>query len=113
MITCGWCGTHYATWQNRCDSCGGAMPPMPGHELGEGPDDAPRHIPPTFARRTRFTRNIMVILGSAFFVIGAIMTCSLIASRSWGGLLTLLFVYIGAYMFRVGWREASNTLRAF
>ena len=113
MITCGWCNTHYSTWQNHCDYCGGPMPSLSVRELGEEPPPAPRKLPKGFAFRTRVTNNIAVIGGSAFLLIGSMIFSGLLKAKSFAALFPLFFMIGGFFMFRLGWRQASAVLRAF
>jgi len=113
MITCGWCNTHYTSWQSQCASCGGPMPPLPGMELGPPPPAAPRTLPKGFALRTRLTGNIATWVGLIFFTFGSLMTVAIFFAKPWASLFPLFFVLGGFGMLRLGLTQANNTLRAF
>lgn len=113
MITCGWCNTHYSTWQSRCDSCGGALPLMGSQELGEEPPPAPRKLPKGFAFRTRWSGNIATIAGGAFFVVASLFFTAFLKARTFAALVPLFFMVGGFFLFRQGWIHASKVLRAF
>lgn len=112
MITCGWCGTHYTSWRSKCDSCGGPMPPKPGHELGTPPPAVPRPLPAGYEMRTRFF-NIGVLLGLAFTLLPGFIIAALIAQGKWlPALFPLLFLLGGFSLFRYAWGKASGIIRA-
>lgn len=113
MITCGWCGKHYATWKNQCDSCGGPMPPPPGMELGPKPPDVPRTLPKGFAFRQRFSRNIATILGLVISMFGLLFFLAMLRAKPWVAIFPGIFMLGGFSMFRYGWMHASGILRAF
>lgn len=113
MITCGWCNTHYASWQNHCDFCGGPMPGLPGLELGEEPPPPPRRLPRGFAFRTRWSQNIATLAGGGFFLISSLFFLAALKAHSWAALVPFFFMTGGFFMFRLGWRHASSVLRAF
>lgn len=113
MITCGWCNTHYTSWQSKCTSCGGPMPPLPGMELGPPPPPTPRELPKGFAFRTRFTSNIATLVGLIFFGVGSILTIAFLFAHPLAALFPLLFALGGFGMLRYGLTTAGNTLRAF
>ncbi len=112
-VTCGWCGVHYAEWQNRCDSCGGPLPSLPGTQLGAAPPPAPRQLPDGFAFRLLWSRNVLVIVGSIFALLGFLLFLPLLIATSWGALLPLLFMVLGTLLFFFGRRKAKRTLKAF
>src|SRR5438876_488305 len=107
MFTCGWCHTNYPNWQSHCNSCGGPMPALPGHELGDEPPPAPRKLPPRFAFRTRWSGNIEIIAGSAFLLIGSMIFSGLLKAKTFAALFPFLFMVGGFFLFRLGWRHAS------
>jgi hypothetical protein len=113
MFTCGWCGKHYQSWKNQCDSCGGRMPAPPGTELGPEPPPAPRKLPEGFALRVRLTRNFPLMAGLAFTILGGGMTAAMIGLKTWAALFPAFFFLGGIGMVRVGIQEASRTLDAF
>jgi hypothetical protein len=113
MITCGWCGIHYNSWQKQCDSCGGPMPPMPGMELGPPPPATPRALPKGFAFRQRFSKNIATILGLAISMFSLLFFLAMLRAKPVVAVLPGLFLLGGLSMLRYGWKTASATLRAF
>jgi hypothetical protein len=113
MITCGWCNTHYTSWQSQCTSCGGPMPPLPGMELGPPPPTTPRVLPKGFALRTRLTGNVATWVGLIFFTFGSLMAIAIFFASPWATLFPLFFALGGFGMLRLGLTQASNTLKAF
>ncbi|TLD69818.1 hypothetical protein FEM03_15965 [Phragmitibacter flavus] len=113
MITCGWCSTHYQHWQNRCDSCGGPMPPMPGMAIGAPPPPAPRSVPSGFPLRVLLTNNIASIIGAIIFGAGAFMTLMFLVAGNWGALFPGLFALGGFLVLRFGIKQGRSTLHAF
>lgn len=112
-ITCGWCGIHYTEWKNRCDSCGGPLPPPPGSQLGSPPLPAPRALPKGFAFRLLWTGNVLVMVGVVFAGIGMILLLPMLVLFPPAALLPLIFVVLGFVLFRSGRRKARRTLQAF
>lgn len=114
MHTCPWCATHYIHWQNQCNQCGGRMPPLHGAELGPPPPSTPRAIPKVYERRVRWTKNMSVLIGGAFTLVGTVMLIPMVANRLfWPALFPLFFVIGGLSTFHYGWKAASGTLKAF
>jgi hypothetical protein len=113
MHKCPWCTVVYANWQNLCDQCGGPMPPPPGMDIGPPPPEAPRTIPKTYAFRIRWSRNIALIIGLAFTVFGGFLTSVFFFVNKWIALIPLFFFIGGFFMARLGWKNASATLKAF
>ncbi len=113
MITCGWCGIHYHSWQKQCDSCGGPMPPMPGMELGPPPPATPRALPKGFAFRQRFSKNFGTVIGLLFTVVGSLFFVALLHAKPVTAIIPGLMLLGGLSMLRHGWIHASGILRAF
>lgn len=112
-FTCGWCGMHYTKWQNRCDSCGGPMPSLPGTQLGAPPPPAPRPLPNGFAFRLLWSGNVLVIIGAMFAFIGGLLFLPMLFIIPIAALLPLFFVLLGLIFFIIGRRGAKKTLDAF
>jgi hypothetical protein len=110
---CGWCGTRYETWQNKCGTCGGRMPPMPGMELGEEPPAIPRELPKGFAFRQRFTNSAASLFGLILMIMGGLMGLLLLLIKPWFALLPAMIFIGGALLLRHGMATAAATLRAF
>src|SRR5262245_41200273 len=113
MFTCGWCNTHYKTWQNRCDSCGGPMPPLPGMELGPEPPPAPREVPKAFEQRQKWLGNPLVMVGGIFMLVGFIIFSVFIFVLLPFAFFPLLFVGLGWFIYRAGRKESARVLNAF
>lgn len=112
-ITCGWCGTHYTEWKNRCDACGGRMPSPPGSELGAPPPETPRALPKGFARRLLWTGNVLVMVGAIFGGIGTLLFLPMLVLFPPAALLPLFFIILGFTLFWSGRKGARRTLKAF
>lgn len=112
-ITCGWCGIHYAEWKNRCDSCGGPMPSLPGMERGEAPPEAPRKLPTGFAFRMLWSQNVLVLVGSIFAAIALVLFVPMLVLFPPAALLPLIFIILGLVLFRSGRRPAMSKVQAF
>ena len=112
-ITCGWCGIHYTEWKNRCDSCGGPMPALPGSQLGSPPPEAPRELPKGFAFRMLWSGNVLVMVGAIFGGIGTILFLPMLVLFPPAALLPLVFMILGFVLFRSGRKAAKRTLKAF
>ena len=89
------------------------MPSLPGTQLGEPPPPAPRPLPSGFAFRLLWSRNILVIVGGIFALVGAVLFVPLLLVAAWGALLPLIFVVLGLTLFAIGRAEARRTLEAF
>ena len=89
------------------------MPRLPGQELGEPPPPAPRTFPKGIAFRTRWSGNVATLMGGAFFLLGSFFFLAFLREKSFAALFPLLFVVGGFFMFRLGWQNATRTLRAF
>lgn len=122
MIECTWCGTRYASFQPRCESCGGPLPPPPGQDAGEPPPPPPRSLPAAFERRVRYSHNVEFMIGAIFTAIGALIgvvfvavgiSAPLLPMAGVGGLVLLIFGGVGLLLLRVGLRRAASTLRAY
>lgn len=113
MFTCGWCGTHYSTWQSRCNSCGGPMPPLPGMDLGPEPPPAPREMPRAFETKQKWTGNPLAMVGLVFFLIGGLLLLVFVFALPLFAFIPLIFVGLGWFLLRLGRREAARVLNAF
>ena len=112
-IHCGWCGTAYEQWQNKCATCGGRMPPMPGMALGDEPPPAPRSLPRGFALRQYFHNSAANILGIILLGMGGITGLVLLLINPWFALFPSALVIGGLLLLRHGTSHASGILRAF
>lgn len=113
MFTCGWCGTHYQSWKNQCQSCGGPMPPPPGMDAGPEPPPAPRRLPEGFALRVRLTGNLPIIMGLIISFVGGFLTLALVGAKSWLALFPGFFLVVGLSLTWHGVTSASRVLDAF
>jgi hypothetical protein len=113
MFTCGWCGTHYSSWKNRCDSCGGPMPPLPGTELGPEPPPAPRELPKGFEWRQKWLGNPLALGGAIFLIVGLVLFLVFILVLPVAALFPLLFVALGWVIMRTGRKQSQRILDAF
>ncbi len=112
-IKCGWCGTTYPEWQNKCNACGGRMPPRPGMELGEEPSAIPRQLPKGYAWRRRLTNNMTSTMGLAIVVMGGLPGLILLLIFPWAALVAGLVVLGGLAILRHGLTTGSKLLKAF
>ncbi len=121
MHTCAWCGTGYAEFRPRCESCGGALPAAPGAPPVDPPPPPPRALPPGFRRRVLYTKNVMTMIGLGFTGIGGFLTLIFaiiaIAGREpslfLGAGFSALFLTGGIFMLRFGLRRGRGILLAF
>lgn len=90
------------------------MPPQPGQELGPPPPPAPRPMPRGFEFRRKWSRNILVMVGGVFLLVGGVIFFAfLLVGLLIGAPLPLLFMAGGFFMMVAGRRSAARTLRAF
>lgn len=90
------------------------MPPPPGQGLGEPPPPVPRALPNRFAFRSKWSRNILALVGAIFFLVGTVIFIAfLLVGLLVGTPLPLLFMIGGFAMLRIGRRHAAATLNAF
>lgn len=113
LLTCGWCGTHFQQWQNRCTSCGGPMPPPPGATLSEEPPPAPRQLPKGFATKQRWLGNVPALVGGIFLLVGLVQFLVFIFVLPLFAFFPLLFVIMGWLMMRHGRKNAQRLINAF
>ena len=113
MFTCGWCGTHYQTWQSKCASCGGTMPPLPGMTLSEEPPPAPRELPKGFATKQKWLGNPLSMVGGIFMLVGGIQFAVFIFVLPLFSFIPLIFLGLGYTIFHFGRKSALRTLNAF
>jgi hypothetical protein len=125
MITCPWCGTHYAAFQSNCKNCGGQLPlpdkPKPVNpELEvEMPPPAPRPISDSYGWKLMrgdgwvVASSVFILLGAIFGVVGLGLTIGIVTA-----FVGIPFVLLGMLFFGGGgaivyWRyqEAQKTLR--
>lgn len=113
MYTCGWCNTHFQTWQSQCVSCGGPMPPLPGMALSAEPPPAPRELPRGFEAKQKWLGNAPAIVGAIFLLVGIIQFIVFILVLPFVAPLPLLFIIIGWFVMSHGRRQAQKLLNAF
>lgn len=111
---CGWCSAATPDLaRTSCASCGGELPAMPARILAEldlpspmipPPSGPPRALPDGYAMRIRYWRNVEVMLGIAFMVVGFFTTPLL----GFG----LIFLGVGFYVHRLGSERAHKQLLA-
>jgi len=89
------------------------MPPPPGMDPGPEPPEAPRKLPDGYAFRIKWSRNVMVIIGSVFFGAGGLMLSATIAAKTWFALFPGFFCLGGFFMFLNGRKTANGILHAF
>lgn len=96
MITCPWCGTHYAAFQSNCKNCGGPLPPpaqaaapAPEREadlLSPLPPPPPRPISDSYIWRLlaadggAIAGGIFAMLGAIFTMVGVPLTIGIITA---------------------------------
>src|SRR5579871_1191264 len=95
MITCGWCSTHYPSWQTNCKNCGGPLPPLPGMELGSPPPPAPRKLPWIYEFRMKWSRNFGVLIGLFFCFISGLMLYAMIKVHTLFAVVPGFFLFLG------------------
>ncbi len=129
MVTCPWCGTHYAIFQSNCSNCGGPLPLPPARwELppqGEPlplpePPPPPRPISSTYAWKLLVT-DAIGITGLVFLLIGFIFTPLSILLLAISaetqlvgiifGVLGMGFLIIGALLFSRRYRRAMGVVQ--
>jgi hypothetical protein len=92
MITCPWCGTHYAAFQSNCKNCGGPLPP-PAHAAAPEreadllpPPPPPRPISDSYVWRLlaadggAIVAGIFAMLGVIFMIVGVPLTIGIITA---------------------------------
>ena len=89
------------------------MPPPPGMDLGPEPPEPPRKLPDGFALRVRLTRNVPMIIGLGFTLIGGFMTVAMISVKTWAALFPAFFLLGGLGMLKMGFQEGARVLDAF
>ena len=98
VLECGWCDASNRRDETPvCTRCGGYLPTIPGGHPGPRPPDPSRALPPGYANRIMYWKNVYVILGMTF----TICFC-------W----TVIFPIIGIFAWRRGHRTANNRLTA-
>jgi hypothetical protein len=70
-------------------------------------------LPNGFAFRVKWSRNIMVIIGSIFFLVGGLMLAATLAAKAWIAVFPGLFCLGGFFMFLNGRKTAHGILHAF
>jgi len=112
MITCTWCNKHYEYWQSQCDSCGGPMPPQPGHELPPEPPPVPRKLPAGYALRAKWWGNFIVMASLVFIFMFSLLTWAMVKQGHWVGVIFGLILVCALSFFRYGRGKAVRVLRA-
>jgi hypothetical protein len=90
MITCPWCGTHYAAFQSNCKNCGGPLPPPAEAAAPERAAELPAPPPPPRAISDSYVWRLLAadgwaIVAGVFALLGAIFTLV-------GGALTIAII---------------------
>ena len=92
MITCPWCGTHYAAFQSNCRNCGGPLPPPAQAAAPEReadlmpPPPPPRPISDSYVWRLlaadggAIAGGIFALLGAIFLFVGVPLTIGIITA---------------------------------
>jgi len=92
MITCPWCGTHYAAFQSNCRNCGGPLPPPAQAAAPEReadllpPPPPPRLISDSYVWRLlaadggAIVAGIFAMLGVIFMIVGVPLTIGIITA---------------------------------
>jgi hypothetical protein len=112
MITCPWCGTHYAKFQPNCKNCGGSLPHPPSPEAGAlpAPPPPPRQVPRGYARRILFTQGggivglVFAILGAVFFPLGVGLSLAVVTLFVGLPFLILGLAFLGVGLGLLAWR---------
>lgn len=98
VVECGWCGaSNRRDLHESCVHCGGPLPALPSGHPGPRPPDPPRALPPGYANRVRYWKNVEVIIGIVFTI-----------PFFW----TLLFPAVGIPLWISGARRARRQLGA-
>jgi hypothetical protein len=82
-------------------------------DLGPEPPEPPRKLPDGFALRVRLTRNVPMIIGLGFTLIGGFMTVAMISVKTWAALFPAFFLLGGLGMLKMGFQEGVRVLDAF
>lgn len=95
-VTCPWCKSQfYQPSHSNCPNCGGSLPVSDGSGAGAPPPPAPRELPKSFIRATKYTNNVNTIIGMVFTLV-----------FFW----SIIFPIIGIFLWRKGLRDAKNEL---
>ena len=112
MITCPWCGTHYAAFQSNCKNCGGPLPPPTQAAAPEREAPAARSVPPPPPPRPisdsyvwrllaadggAIVAGIFAMLGAIFLIVGVPLTIGIITA-----FVGLPFAGLGIVLLGVG-----------
>jgi membrane protein implicated in regulation of membrane protease activity len=112
MITCPWCGTHYAAFQSNCKNCGGPLPPPPAQAAAPAPEreadlpappPPPRPISDSYVWRLlaadggAIVGGVFALLGAIFLIVGVPLTLAIITA-----FVGLPFAALGAVFGGVG-----------
>jgi hypothetical protein len=126
MITCPWCGTHYAAFQSNCKNCGGPLPPpaqdgAPEREAdlhGAPPPPPPRPISDSYVWRLlaadggAIVAGVFALLGAIFTLVGAALTLGIITAfvgLPFAG-LGIVFLAVGGLAFARRYEAAQKTV---
>lgn len=100
---CPWCATWFPVRPGgKCSECGGPLTTTPGAERGDAPPPAPRVLPAAFKRQVMFSKNIVVLVGLGFMVVGV----PLIAAYGSG----VPFAILGFLLWRTGRKAAAEQI---
>ncbi len=69
--TCAWCDTvNTDAAATNCVNCGGPLPALPGMDPGPEPPPPPRTLPVKYRRRVMYWKNVRVLVGMMFTIVG-------------------------------------------
>ena len=126
MITCPWCGTHYAAFQSNCQNCGGPLP-LPAEAAAPEREDDPRSVPPPPPPRPisdsyvwrllaadggAIAGGVFALLGAIFTLVGVPLTIGIITAfvgLPFAG-LGILFLGVGGLVLVRRYESAQKTV---
>lgn len=111
---CGWCGAATPDLSRAaCASCAGELPAVPPRILAElqlpsptipAPVAPPRQLPAGYAERVKYWKNVEVMIGIVFMIVGT-ATLPLLG-------FGLIFLVVGYFLYKSGSDRASKQLLA-
>lgn len=67
VLQCGWCtSSNRRDLTTHCNSCGGALPHIPGTPRLPEPPKAPRFLAPQYVKNVRYWKNPSFLVGAGF-----------------------------------------------
>ncbi len=122
MITCPWCGTHYAAFQSNCKNCGGPLPLSAQPAAREAdllaPPPPPRPFSDSYVWRLlaadggAIVAGIFAILGAVFLIVGVPLTIGIITAfvgLPFAG-LGIMFLGVGGLVLVRRYEAAQKTV---